>query len=77
MKRAAKKLGKTAAELTNKEKEQIVSETTLRDLLGILQPTLIGALAKTSQSDYVTSYIQKGMGNPEDYNYLSGSTGSN
>ena len=74
--KGAKKLGKTAAELTTKEKEQIVSETTLQDLLGVLQPTLIGALAKTSQSDFVTSYIQKGMGNPEDYNYLSGSTGA-
>ena len=74
--KGAKKLGKTAAELTTKEKEQIVSETTLQDLLGVLQPTLIGALAKTSQSDFVTSYIQTGMGNPEDYNYLSGSTGA-
>ena len=74
--KGAKKLGKTAAELTTKEKEQIVSETTLQDLLGVLQPTLIGALAKTSQSDFVKSYIQTGMGNPEDYNYLSGSTGA-
>ena len=74
--KGAKKLGKTAAELTTKEKEQIASETTLQDLLGVLQPTLIGALAKTSQSDFVTSYIQTGMGNPEDYNYLSGSTGA-
>lgn len=74
--KGAKKLGKSAADLTDKEKEQIVSETTLQDLLGVLQPTLIGTLAKTSQSDFVTSYIQQGMGNADDYNYLSGSTGA-
>lgn len=74
--KGAKKLGKSASDLTDKEKEQIASETTLQDLLGVLQPTLIGALESTSQSDFVSSYIQSGMGTANDYNYLSGSTGA-
>lgn len=75
--KGAKKLGKKASELTDKEKEQIASETTLQDLLGVLQPTLIGALASTSQEDFVRNVFgDTTTADLSSYNYLSGSTGS-
>ena len=75
--KGAKKFGTTVDKLTDEQKKQIESETTLQDLLGVLQPTLIGALASTSQSDFVRNiYGDTATGDLSSYNYLSGSTGS-
>lgn len=66
----AKDYGKTYDKLTDKEKAEIVDKATLTDVLQALQPTLIGALAKESQSDYA---IRVGGGHPKDpsyYDYL-------
>lgn len=62
--------GKTYDKLTDKEKAEIVDKATLTDVLQALQPTLIGALAKESQSDYAD---RVGGGHPKDpsyYDYL-------
>ena len=75
--KGAKKFGTTVDKLSDEQKKQIESETTLQDLLGVLQPTLIGALASTSQSDFVRDiYGDTTTGDLSSYNYLSGSTGS-
>ena len=66
----AKDYGKTYDKLTDKEKAEIVDKATLTDVLQALQPTLIGALAKESQSDYA---VRVGGGHPKDpsyYDYL-------
>lgn len=66
----AKDYGKTYDKLTDKEKAEIVEKATLTDVLQALQPTLIGALAKESQSDYAK---RVGGGHPKDpsyYDYL-------
>ncbi|MDE5974240.1 MAG: hypothetical protein K2G73_06175, partial [Eubacterium sp.] len=66
----AKDYGKTYDKLTDKEKAEIVDKATLTDVLQALQPTLIGALAKESQSDYAK---RVGGGHPKDpsyYDYL-------
>lgn len=66
----AKDYGKTYDKLTDKEKAEIVDKATLTDVLQALQPTLIGALAKESQSDYAQ---RVGGGHPKDpsyYDYL-------
>lgn len=66
----AKDYGKTYDKLTDKEKAEIVEKATLTDILQALQPTLIGALAKESQSDYAK---RVGGGHPKDpsyYDYL-------
>lgn len=75
--KGAKKFGTTVDKLTDEQKKQIESETTLQDLLGVLQPTLIGALASTSQSDFVRNiYGDTATGDLSSYNYLSGSEGT-
>ncbi len=58
--------GKTYDKLTDKEKAEIVDKATLTDVLQALQPTLIGALAKESQSDYAK---RVGGGHPKDASY--------
>lgn len=66
----AKDYGKTYDKLTDKEKAEIVDKATLTDVLQALQPTLIGALAKESKSDYAK---RVGGGHPKDpsyYDYL-------
>ena len=42
----AKEMGKDVKDLTDAEKEELASKATLQDILTVLQPTLIGALAK-------------------------------
>ena len=55
--RYAKEHGKTYDELTDDDKAAAAAETTLSDALAALQPTLLGLLAKTSQSDFVDKYF--------------------
>lgn len=66
----AKEMGKDVNDLTDAEKEEIASKATLQDILTVLQPTLIGALAKESQAEYAA---RVGGSNPKDpsyYDYL-------
>lgn len=71
----AKSVGKTVDQLTDKEKEEVAANTTISDLLGVLQPTLINALAKTSQADYADKLIDSGKP-AEYYDYLLKDDGS-
>lgn len=73
--KGAKKLGKSVSDLTDAEKQQIVDETTLSDILGLLQPKLLGLLASTSKSDFFTNYY-KTIYNESHYGYLDESTGA-
>lgn len=66
----AKSVGKSVDELTDAEKEEVAENATIPDLLGVLQPTLVGAIAKTSQSDYA-KMIGSGR-SAEYYDYLLG-----
>ena len=66
----AKDYGKTYDKLTDKEKAEIVEKATLTDVLQALQPTLIGALAKESQSDYAKRVGGSHPKDPSYYDYL-------
>lgn len=67
----AKELGTTADQLTDAQKEEIKNSVTFPDILGVLQPTIIGALDKTDVKTFATWYAQK---YPE-YASAAGSTG--
>ncbi len=70
----AKSVGKTVDQLTDAEKEEVAANATISDLLGVLQPTLINALAKTSQADHAEAM---GSGrNADYYDYLLKDDGS-
>lgn len=70
----AKSVGKTVDQLTDAEKEEVAANATISDLLGVLQPTLINALAKTSQADHAEAM---GSGRSADYyDYLLKDDGS-
>lgn len=67
----AKDYGKTSAkDLTDKEKEEIkTTKATFKDILGVLQPVLLNALAGTTQQDFVDMYYRGA--NVNDFNYLN------
>lgn len=48
----AKELGTTADQLTDAQKEEIAAKVTFNDVLGVLQPTLLGLLASYSKEDF-------------------------
>lgn len=72
----AKEMGKDIKDLTDTEKEEIASKATLQDILTVLQPTLIGALAKESQADYAERVGGSNPKNPSYYDYLLKDDGS-
>ncbi len=55
----AKNNGKDLADLTDAEKEAIKESITLTDLLGAVQPLLIGTLGEATQSEFVTELMQE------------------
>lgn len=71
----AKNMGKDASQLTDKEKEQITQSLTLTDILGVLQPLLLGIVGKKDQSDFVTELMKdygNGISYPQShYDYLN------
>lgn len=75
-KKYAKEMGKDVKDLTDKEKEEIASKATLQDILTVLQPTLIGALAKESQAAYAERVGGSNPKNPSYYDYLLKDDGS-
>lgn len=54
----AKELGKTADELTEEERTEIAENTTLPDVLYVLQPMLLELLEGTSQQEFVDTYFE-------------------
>ncbi len=74
----AKELGKDVNDLTDTEKEEIAGKATLQDILTVLQPTLLDALASESQEEYAERlgnrhpasyyrYLQKDDGSTVDF----------
>ncbi len=66
----AKEYGKEASQLTDAEKKEIAGKATLQDVLGVLQPTLIQALAGVSQGAFVSDILND-TSDPSNYNYLN------
>ncbi|MGN1123446.1 MAG: hypothetical protein ACI4RR_03815, partial [Eubacterium sp.] len=66
----AKDYGKDASELTDEEKQEIAGKATLQDVLGVLQPTLIGLLANVSQEAFVADILNDSS-DPSNYDYLN------
>ncbi|MCH5320801.1 MAG: hypothetical protein J1E36_03505, partial [Eubacterium sp.] len=65
----AKEMGKDVDDLTDAERAEIEEKATLQDILLALQPTVINALAGTSQSDYA-QFVSGGARPAEYYDYL-------
>lgn len=55
----ARELGTTADQLTDKQKEDIKNKTTMKDVLGVLQPTLLSALHGSSKDAFLSWYGQQ------------------
>lgn len=68
----AKDYGKTADELTETEKSEIAGKATLTDILTVLQPTLIDALAGVSQSEHAASFGDAHTASYYDYLHRDG-----
>lgn len=67
----AKELGKSASALTDEEKADIAAKATLKDVLAVLQPTLLNALSGTSQQAYVDDVLKAdAYGDASYYDYL-------
>lgn len=67
----AKELGKSASTLTDEEKADIAAKATLKDILAVLQPTLLNALSGTSQQAYVDDVLKhNAYGDAKYYDYL-------
>ena len=67
----AKELGKSASALTDEEKADIAAKVTLKDVLAVLQPTLLNALSGTSQQAYVDDVLKaNAYGDASYYDYL-------
>lgn len=72
----AAEMGKTADQLTASEMEEINSSVTFQEVLGALQPLLIGALAGTSKTDFLQWFAAEypeyadATNNEDGFNYL-------